>query len=195
VAVWDPLPLYQEALTRALEGADLEVDAPRDIVAYTRQQSPAVVVVTLSESDPQLLVDLRQASPNTEIVVLLADTSLASYQSVMDAGATAPVRRAAPASEVVGAVQAALGHRTVLPAEVAHALVQEKRSARPGYEVSREEIEWLRALGQGLTVAETAERFGLSERVMYRRLRVVYDTMGVSGRVEAIAAAVHLGWF
>ena len=56
VAVWDPLPLYQEALTRALEGADLHVDAPRDIVAYVRRESPAVVVVTLSENDPQLLI-------------------------------------------------------------------------------------------------------------------------------------------
>ena len=127
--------------------------------------------------------------------MLLTDTSLASYQSVIEAGAIAPVRRTAAAAEVVTAVQAALGHWTVLPAEVAFALVQEKRSVKPGHDVSREEIEWLRALGQGLTVAETAARFGLSERGMYRRLRVVYATMGVSGRLEAISLAIRLGWF
>ncbi|MDH5374029.1 MAG: hypothetical protein OEX97_13885 [Acidimicrobiia bacterium] len=194
VAVSDPLPIYQEALTRALQHADFEVVAPRDIVAYASRESPAAVVVTLTNENPELLLDIRKASPDSEMVVLLTDTSLASYQAAIEAGATTPVPRAAPAAEVIGAVHAALGHRTLLPAGVAHALIEENRAARPGHHVAREEIEWLRALGRGMTVAGTAAQFGLSERVMYRRLRATYTKLGVSGRVEAISLAVRLGW-
>jgi DNA-binding NarL/FixJ family response regulator len=60
--------------------------------------------------------------------------------------------------------------------------------------VTDDEMAWLRALGQGTTVASLAESVGLSERVMYRRLGRLYRRLGVPGRTQALMRGRDEGW-
>jgi DNA-binding CsgD family transcriptional regulator len=42
---------------------------------------------------------------------------------------------------------------------------------------------------------QLAEEEGCSERAMYRRMRAVYDQLGVDDRAEAIALLARARWF
>jgi len=46
--------------------------------------------------------------------------------------------------------------------------------------VDQEEAEWLDALARGATVVSLADDYGYSERVMFRRLRDLYERLGAS---------------
>jgi DNA-binding NarL/FixJ family response regulator len=61
--------------------------------------------------------------------------------------------------------------------------------------VTEEEVGWLADLAAGETVARIAHETGYSERAMFRRLREVYERLGVTSRTEAIVAAERLGLF
>jgi DNA-binding NarL/FixJ family response regulator len=60
--------------------------------------------------------------------------------------------------------------------------------------LSAERLSWLRALAAGRTVAQLADQAGYSERAMFRLLRLLYQDMGVGGRVEALLRARDEGW-
>ncbi|MFI1966123.1 response regulator transcription factor [Streptomyces pathocidini] len=53
--------------------------------------------------------------------------------------------------------------------------------------------ELLRLLCTSATVSEIARRYYCSERSMYRRIRRLYDALGVSGRSELLPLAAELG--
>jgi DNA-binding CsgD family transcriptional regulator len=60
--------------------------------------------------------------------------------------------------------------------------------------MSKRDVEWLRALSQGITVSQLAETMGYSERAMYRLLRDLYQRMDVKTRTEAVLKASQSGW-
>jgi DNA-binding CsgD family transcriptional regulator len=66
--------------------------------------------------------------------------------------------------------------------------------ARPRLAISDREIEWLRTLAAGSTVARLAEGVGYSERAMFRLLRDLYQRLGVKSRTEALMLAQQQGW-
>jgi DNA-binding CsgD family transcriptional regulator len=59
---------------------------------------------------------------------------------------------------------------------------------------SRREMEWLRQLASGTTVAKLADGAGYSERAMFRLLRDLYQRMGAQNRTEALLKARQRGW-
>ncbi|MEU9759598.1 DNA-binding response regulator [Streptomyces sp. NPDC047985] len=66
---------------------------------------------------------------------------------------------------------------------------QRRRPAAPSYDA-----ELLRLLCTPITVAEIARRhYYCSERSMYRRIRRLYDDLGVGGRAELMSLAAVLG--
>jgi DNA-binding NarL/FixJ family response regulator len=60
-------------------------------------------------------------------------------------------------------------------------------------EVSAADRRVLRALGDGTTVAELADREAFSERDMYRQLQKIWLRLGVINRHAAMVRAVKLG--
>jgi DNA-binding NarL/FixJ family response regulator len=65
----------------------------------------------------------------------------------------------------------------------------------PRPDVTEQEVGWLGDLAAGETVARIADEAGYSERAMFRRLREVYERLGVTSRAEAIVVAERLGLF
>ncbi len=57
-----------------------------------------------------------------------------------------------------------------------------------------EETELVRALVEGKAVGDIAVEFGHSERSVYRKLRTVWDKVGVASRAEGIALVAARGW-
>ena len=89
---------------------------------------------------------------------------------------------------------AAIRGVSMLPAEAVRALAAPKVPQDVTTQLTPREIEWLRALSQGNTVAQLAENVGYSERAMYRLLQGMYRRMHAANRTEAILKASRAGW-
>lgn len=60
-------------------------------------------------------------------------------------------------------------------------------------DLSDAEVRWLQDMYDGASTADLAERHGWSARTVARRLNVLYAKLGAISKVQAVAAAVHLG--
>jgi DNA-binding NarL/FixJ family response regulator len=196
IAVSDPLPMFQRGIMATLGDAGFYPEAPQDVLAWARQDSRRVVLLTMQSSgDWALLAELREASPDLLVIAVLTDTSTATCVRALLAGAVAVVARNAPPENVKQVFEAVVAGTSPLPVSVVRALASSREpQAESSGAPSVREIEWLRMLAAGATVPQLADRFGYSERAMFRLLRGLYQRMQVGGRTEALMRAHELGW-
>ena len=79
---------------------------------------------------------------------------------------------------------------SVLPIAVVQALAAPHPPVGTGPPPPAHELDWLRELAGGATVAQLAGRSGYSERAMFRLLRDLYRRLEVSSRTEALMLAL-----
>jgi DNA-binding NarL/FixJ family response regulator len=197
IAVSDPLPLFRRGVMAILGDAGYELEAPEDLLAWIGEEQRRVVVLTLqTPKDWALLSRLQEADADVVVVALLPDASTAAYVQAVMAGAAAVLPRDASIEAVQRVFRAAIRGQSLLPAEVVRALAS---PSGPTAETAQDapsvrEIEWLRELASGATVARLASRAGYSERAMFRLLRDLYARLRVRNRTEALMLARERGW-
>jgi DNA-binding NarL/FixJ family response regulator len=182
-------PLYRKGLSAALAEAGLDVEQTSDSSA--RRDGLRCVVLVGAANDQ---IDSYARLPSSPAVVVIEpDPSTATYALALRAGARTLLDGDAPVEIVVEAVRAALRGWTLLPSRIAQELCS-KSSCR---DVTREldvwEIDCLKALAAGMTIARLADRAGYSEREMYRRLHRLYWRLDAKSRTDAIVKAARLG--
>lgn len=199
VRILGQAPAGERGLAEALNAVGLDVEEPLvDVAERTPQRSDVtspgeILLVTMRTFEDQ--GSIRQsvsASEDALVIALIAEDSSRAYRSALRAGAKAAVPDDASVAEIVAVVIAATRGYALLPTPVALDL-----AAAPDPEqewLSDEEAEWLRLLGQGLTVATLARNVGRSERAMYRLLHGLYGRMNVSNRSEALTEAAKRGY-
>ena len=197
IAVSDPLPLFRSGIVATLGDAGFEPNAPGDLLAWIRDDQRRVVFLTLQTvKDWSLLSELREARADLIVVAVLVEPSTAAYVRAIHAGASAVMPRAATAEMIRRVFRAAVSGDSILPLEVVRALAagQEPTENGPKESPSSREIEWLRQLAAGATVAQLAQQAGYSERAMFRLLNGLYRRMEVGNRLEALIRAHERGW-
>jgi DNA-binding NarL/FixJ family response regulator len=196
IAVSDPLPAFQHGIMAALGDAGFNPEAPKDVLTWSRQVPRRVVLLTLqSSSDWALLAELAGPDPELLVIALLTESSTATYVRALIAGAIGVVPRDAPPDTLKKVFEAALAGQSLLPTEVVRALASSRDLRDEGSTTpSAHEIEWLRMLAGGMTVAQLGDHFGYSERAMFRLLRNLYQRMQVGSRTEALMRAHEQGW-
>lgn len=194
IAIVDPLPMFRGGLSAVLERAGFAHDAPDDLVAWVRAGAGDLVLLTLRHAaDWTLLEETCQARSRVAVIAVLDDPTVPAYLRALNAGAVGAVPRHAPADEIRAACVAVADGRTVLPIAVLRACLDPGRR-RPRAAPSEREIEWLRELARGETMAQVATRAGYSERMMFRMLRSLYQRLDDGNRTEAIIFARDQGW-
>jgi DNA-binding NarL/FixJ family response regulator len=109
-------------------------------------------------------------------------------------GATVAVPRDATPDTIRRIFDAAVSGESVLPLHVVRALASAHAAVvTDENDTSQQDLEWLRELVGGVTVAQLAERAGYSEHSMFRLLRDLYRRMGVKNRTEALIQAKEQG--
>jgi DNA-binding NarL/FixJ family response regulator len=197
IAVFDPLPLYRSGILAALSGGSVEPEAPDDRLAWIREEQRWVVFLTLrAAEDWSLLASLREGSDKLVIVAVLEEVRTAAYIQAIHAGASAVMPRSATPETIRRVFSAAVLGETVLPLEVVRGLAGGREPPDPVQDdaPSAQELEWLRQLATGTTVAQLAQQAGYSERAMFRLLSGLYRRMEVGNRVEALFLAHERGW-
>jgi DNA-binding NarL/FixJ family response regulator len=143
-----------------------EAGDSQEALAQVRAANPQVVVMDIhlpGEDGITISQHILQERPTTRIVIVSADTELATVQRALRAGVSAYLTKNAPPAELVQAIRDAVDQRVHLCHEVASAVVQDymklviSRSVPAKPMLSAREILLLKLVAEGKRNKEIAE--------------------------------------
>ena len=180
---------------------DLEVVAEAGDLDATRRyvlgHKPTVLVLDINMpegSSLPLIPELREASPDTAIVVLTMQNDPAFAREAMRSGAIGYVLKHSAGTELVEAVRAAAQGETYLnPKLGAQLAAAPPEPAGPPDELTERELEILRLIALGHTNSEIASKLYLSVRTVESHRAHIQQKTDRSTRAELVRYALDHG--
>jgi two-component system response regulator DesR len=159
-------------------------------VALATRPDVAVVDIEMPAQDGiSAASELRQMLPSCRTLILTMYGRPGFVHRAMERGVSGFVLKDAPIEVLAAAIrQCAAGEEVLDPALAARAL---RAGVCP---LSSREREILGAGAEGLSTAELATRFWLSEGTVRNRVSEILGKLGVRNRVEAVEIARKNGW-
>lgn len=180
-------------LTVAGEAATAE----QAVSAY-RTLAPDVVLLDIrlgDESGLAVLDELLDLDPQVRVLMLSSFDDEEYLTRSLRTGAAGYVLKADSDEMLVNAIEAVAAGGRVLGPKMAHWLVEKLDNpadpADPAFDEVDQEI--LGALAEGASNSDIAARLFISDSTVKRRLRSIFDRLGVNRRAEAVAEAVRHG--
>jgi two-component system, NarL family, response regulator NreC len=200
IVLADDHTVVRSALRMLLEAeADFEVVAEAGdadtAIRYVRGHKPTVLILDLNmpgRSSLEAIPEIKEASSQTEIVVLTMQNEPAFARKALQAGVRGYVLKEAADSELVQAVRSAAAGDTYLQPALGASLVAEPESQH-GDELSEREREVLRLIALGHTNAEVAEQLYLSIRTVESHRAHIQQKLRLSSRAELVQYALEHG--
>jgi two-component system, NarL family, response regulator NreC len=177
---------------------DFEVVAEAGDVAaairYARGHRPSVLILDLNmPGEPTLpaIPRIKEASPETEIVVLTMQGEPAFAREAMQAGVLGYILKEAADTELVNAVRLASQRKTYLQPELGARLAAQATEAPD--DLSKREIEVLSLIALGHTNAEIADKLRLSVRTVESHRAHIQQKLRLNKRSELVGYALERG--
>lgn len=175
-----------------------EASSAAEAVAAYRRLEPDVVLLDIRLGDGSglaVLDELLDLDPRARVLMLSSFDDEEYLTRSLRTGAAGYVLKVDSDELLVNAIEAVAAGGRVLGPHMADWLVK-KLDQRPvpspdGFE--EVEVEILRALAHGESNADIAARLFISDSTVKRRLRTLFDRLGVRRRAEAVAEAVRRG--
>lgn len=191
VVLADDHAVVRGALRALLEAqSDLEVVGEAEDLASAAQAvtalAPLVLVLDVNLPDGlavDVVADLREAAPRTQIVLLTMERDLSLARRALDDGALGYLFKDSAHLELIEAVRAAAEGRRYLPAAVAAGLAKTKGEGED-QPLSPRETEVLRLMALGHTNREIGEQLDLSIRTVETHRAHIQQKLGLSTRPE-----------
>jgi two-component system response regulator NreC len=162
---------------------------------YVRGHHPSVLVLDLNMpggSSLAAIPEIREESPETQIVVLTMQQEPAFAREALGAGALGYVLKEAADEELVEAVRrAAAGERYLNPALGAR--IASEPLPGPPDDLSEREVDVLRLIALGNTNAEIAEGLYLSVRTVETHRSHIQQKLRLSTRAQLVGYAIERG--
>jgi len=151
---------------------------------------PNVVLLDLQMPGMDGITCLRHVkarSPATQVIVLTSHHGEDLVLDAVRAGATSYLLKTAGVEEVVRAVRGAARGESVLDPSVAARVLQEMRGRErePVDQLSRREIEVLRALARGRSNKESAAALGIGEETVKTHVSNILSKLHLADRTQA----------
>lgn len=199
VLLVDDHAVVRGALKALLEGQeDLEIVGEAGSIAAGRdalaERRPKVLVLDVNLPDGlavDALPDLREASPQTEVVLLTMERDLTLARRALDAGARGYLFKDSAHLELIEAVRAAARGEQHLATAVAAGLEHPPDPERPV--LSPRETDVLRLMALGHTNREIGEQLNLSVRTVETHRAHIQQKLGLSSRPELTRYALANG--
>ena len=190
---------------------DLEVVAQAGSLAEARaalagtEVDVAVVDLGLPDGDgAELVKDVCAANPDGAVLVLTAETDRRRLARAVEAGASGVLNKAAPLTEIIGAIhRLSAGESLLSPRELLDLLDllrlagrerEQDQSARVALaRLTAREREVLQALADGMSDKEIAERLHVSGKTVKSHMVSILDKLGVASRLQALVFALRHG--
>lgn len=181
----------QEALqTESLEVVDAGTFDNPTSKAAVRHASDAPAGWIAIRPELSQLHTLREQTGDATLIVVLADEAIDTVATALTLGADAVVTPNATARSLALTVMAAVEGSSVLPTAVAKWLAGGFAEASL-FRLSMDELDLLRDLLDEVPIPVIAERHSYSVRALHRKLRLLYEHLGVEGRIGAVALAAR----
>jgi DNA-binding NarL/FixJ family response regulator len=193
----DDHPLILEGIRRALEGVpDVEIVGQTakgsQVLPLIGRMKPDLVLldIRMPEMDGLACLDLiRRRHPQVRVVVLSANTDRHQIEAALRRGACAYLVKGLNPLDLPSAL------RQAVDGTVFHVLglPPEGESSGELGQLTRRELEMLKALGRGLSNQAIGKELWISEQTVKFHLRNIYRKLGVSNRIEAARLAYEHG--
>ncbi|HYM54277.1 MAG TPA: response regulator transcription factor [Solirubrobacteraceae bacterium] len=200
VVLADDHELMRRGLRQLLDGEqDVEVIAEADdlesVVRHVQGQAPHVLVLDLGMpggSSVEAIGQLRERTPETQIVVLSLEDSPMFAQRAFLAGAIGFVAKDLADGELPAAIRAAARGEEYVRPRMADRLDALHRSLTENRLTPRE-VEVLRLIALGHTSVEIARKLRLSPRTVETHRAHIHRKLGLASRAELVRYALRRG--
>jgi DNA-binding NarL/FixJ family response regulator len=202
VLIADDHPLTREALAGLLTANGFEVvalaEGGAEAIVLAGEFRPDLVVLDLTMPEVDGLTALpkvREAAPETAVVVLTAAEDDANLLTAIRLGAAGYLLKNEPPERIVEFLQGVANGEAALSGAVARRLLDQVRGGGLQHGVvpesiaerlSARELEVLLLLDQHLGTDEIAERLFISEHTVRSHVKNLLSKLGVSSRREAL---------
>ncbi len=207
VMVVDDHPMWRDAVSRDLQTAGFDVVATADSVAAAARRvgavRPQVVLMDMNLPDGtgvEATKAVREASPETHVLVLSASSERDDVLEAVKAGASGYLVKSASAQELVDAVTRTATGQAVFTAGLAGLVLGEyrRRASAPADEpgpaaLTDRETEVLRLVAKGLSARQIATRLGISHRTVENHVQATLRKLHLGNRVELTRYALEQG--
>lgn len=193
--VADDHPALVQAVVDYLRAVNVDVVATaadgERAVALAIETTPDVALVDFRMprlSGTELLERLRDAAPETRVVVYTADADEAVVRGSLGAGASGVLLKEAPLADLLRALTSVVAGSTYLdPALAALGL----GDGAPVLTEREEAV--LSMLAEGLSHDQIGARLSISGETVRSHVRKACDRLGATTRTEAVAKALRMG--
>jgi RNA polymerase sigma factor (sigma-70 family) len=172
-------------------------DGGEAAVALCAAERPDVLLLDLQMPEVdgiEVTRRLREASPDTTVVVFTSFSDRDGIVRALDAGAVGYLLKDAEPDEIHAAIRAASRGEAPLAPRAAAALLADRRSrTSSAVELSPREREVLQLVLDGLANKQIARRLGISEKTVKGHLTNLFQRIGVSDRTQAALWAERTG--
>ena len=200
----DDHTMFREGLVSILSsrGGGIEVlghsSSGEEALALLRENKPDVVITQIDMElhiAKEVLRRMREASPDSRIVVLTIFDNLRYVQALSRLGIDAYIHKSSSAEELVATIDALMrepgGENTVVSM---HRGSLERMGEGPMGVLSERETEVLVLVARGLSNYQIATQMHLAESTVKRHLANIYQKVGVGSRSEATRLALQEQW-
>ncbi|HEY1929206.1 MAG TPA: response regulator transcription factor [Caulobacteraceae bacterium] len=200
VLLVDDHALVRAGLTRLLggvvQGPVLEASNGRDALALARSHRPDLIILDLNL--PGLggleLLGRLLAQGGSPILVLSMHGEPLYARRALDAGAAGYATKNISPDELVQAVRRILGGGRYVEAELAQALAMVDTARASGFDaLSPRELEIMRLLAKGASLAEIAAAIGVGYKTVANIASQIKSKLGVSRTADLVRLAVETG--
>lgn len=208
VLIADDHAIVREGLRQLLNGqTDMEVageaEDGRQALEKVKSLHPDVILLDIAMphlSGLEVISLIREAAPETQVVVLSMHSKETYVQQVLSSGALGYVLKASPSTDILEAIR--MAHRNEyflssrLKAEVIGKYLKTKRStpALRGYDLLTErEQQIFRLVAQGHSTGQIADILCVSPKTVEKHRTSLMNKLGVRDRLELLKYAIKIG--
>jgi len=206
VLVVDDQELFRRGLTMLL-GVEDDIQVVGEAadgasaVGLARTHLPDVVLMDVrmpKQSGIESCSTLKEAAPNTRIIMLTVSDEEADLYEAVKNGASGYLLKDSSTDEVAQAVRVVADGQSLISPSMAIKLLDEfkqmsrsDRSSVPTPRLTERELEVLRLVAQGLNNREIARQLFISENTVKNHVRNILEKLQLHSRMEAVMYAVR----
>lgn len=172
-----------------------EAGNARDALDAYRKAQPGIVVLDINmdgSSGLEFLQRLRAMSKAARVIMFTMHAEPGYVTRAMRAGAMGYVSKSAPADELLEAVRRVAAGGTYVDRELAGcAATGSPDSPDPYDSLSNREVEILRLLGEGKSIAEMAKTFGVAYKTVANSCSLLKVKLGLARTADLIRLSLE----
>ena len=201
VVIVDDHPMVREGLRTMLDDEGIEVvgeaGTTAEALREARRATPDVLLLDVELADGDglaTLPELKRTAPGASVLIVTMHAERALVRRAIEMGAAGYVLKGVGRRELLSAVRAVRAGESVMDPALLRELANpgEPDSApTPGETLSPVELDVLRAIADGLTNRQIAERMRWSVATAKKYVQRVLEKMAVTDRTQAAVAALR----